>query len=976
MENFKPIKDIYAFEKLMPFKVKNILLIASLYDSFLLADDETLNESFFSNNPENEVKDRPKILRAKSQEEALAFSDKNKFDLIISMIQVGESNMDFLVSQLKEKSKNTPIVFLSFNIQDIMNISEHVKENASGIFLWQGDTRIFSAIINLIEDSKNFEHDSGFGVQSVLLVEDNIKFYSIYLPVIYSELMKQTQIVMSDELNPVKKNLRLKARPKIILKNDFESAMSLYSKYKENILGVITDVEYPKDNKSDSMAGIALAEYIKKDNPDMPVLIQSSNSAYQYHANRIGASFVNKNSSDLSKQIRHFIQRYFGFGDFIFSDEYGQEIAKATDLNSMIKILKNIPASSIIYHASRNHFSKWLFARTEFEIAYNLRPKKISEFKDAEEIRKYLLETLHQFIYKTQLGSVLKFDKRLYDSNIPFAKIGNGSIGGKARGLAFIDYLISKDIIPESIDGIKINTPNSIVVSTDVFDFFIDNNNLESFINENYSDEQIANIFSKVKLPDYAMRDIVSALEKLDFPIAVRSSSILEDSKTHPFAGIYRTYMLANNSSSFSNRLSNLELAIKYIYASVFSKEAQSFRKISTDVTDEEKMAVIIQKVVGQNYFNNYYYPLASGVIQSYNFYPIHPLKSTDPIVHLCMGLGETIVSGYNSLRYSPSYPQNIHQFATIDDMLANSQKKFIALNMAESNLNLKFEDEKKYEYIDIEDAQKVEGFEYAASYYIKDEDRVYDSFRENSIPIITFAPIIKNQLINLNKLFLELSRICCEAMGSNIEMEFALDYDLKEKDFTFNILQIRPMTAKSFFKKVNLQNTDNKEKIIFSSKALGNGYINEISDIVIVRDDSFSNLKTMEIAAEIDKINQKLKNEGKRYLLIGPGRWGSSDIHLGIPVKWNNISMAKVIVEAKYGDFVVDPSYGTHFFHNVTSLDIGYLSLISGEDYINWDWIKAQRKVYQGEYISHIKLEKNLDIRIDGNSSQSLITY
>jgi len=977
MENY--LKNYYSFEELMPYRVKNILLVASMYDSFLFAaDDESLNEALLSQMLDPYHKSETKIIMAKNPEETFENLKNKSFDLIITMIQVGEFNMDDFVSGIRKISSDIPVLLLSFNMQDICNMSNYIKSFVDGVFLWQGDTRIFSAMINMIEDKKNAESDLQKGVQAVLLVEDNIKFYSSYLPLIYSELMKQTQIVMADELNPLKKNLRLKARPKIFLSKTYEEAWNIYSKYKQNLLGVITDVEYPREGNSQSEAGIYFAKQIKNEIPDMPVLLQSSNDNYQRVAGEIGCSFLNKNSPDISRQLRGFIQRYFGFGDFIFTDEFGYEIARATDLNSMLNTLKSVPAKSIIYHASRNHFSKWLFARTEFEIAYHLRPKKISEFKDGEEIRKYLIETIYQFIYRNQLGSVLKFDRRLYDSSSPLVKIGTGSIGGKARGLAFIDFLLSKDIIPENIDGIKITTPNSVVLATDIFDFFIEQNNLESIINENYDDEVIAEKFSQIDLPDYAIKDLLVILEKMYGPIAVRSSSILEDSKTYPFAGIYKTYMLRNNDKDLMIRFKELQKAIKYIYASVFSKEAKAFRKMTIHMPDEEKMAVIIQRLVGRNYIDSYYYPLISGVLHSYNYYPVMPLKSDNPIAYICAGIGEWVVSGLGGLRYSPDFPENLHQFSTIEDMLTNSQKQVLCLDLKNTdNKEMRYNYEPAIMEVEIDKIEKSQGFEFLASTYNIEEDRVYDGISTNGQKLITFAPIIKNEIIPFNKILRELSKICTDAMGSNIEMEFALDYIPEEKRFEFNILQIRPMVSKSAYRRVELlENTEGKILFINSNSSLGNGYINDIKDIVYINPETFSNLKTMEIVDEINLINEKLKKENSHYILIGPGRWGTSDIHLGIPVKWNNISSSKVIVEAEYGDFRVDPSYGTHFFHNVVSLGIGYITISANNDYINWDWLSRQKIKSKTKYVIHIELDKNLDIRIDGHSNKAKIFY
>ena len=969
-----------GFEKLMPHRIKNILMVASLYDSFLLADDERLNEALFGELLDNTVRSAPKITRVSTADQAIERLKKGPFDLVIAMIQIGDTDMDNFVAGLKNTRPGLPVVLLSFNMQDVLNISELTRAQANGIFLWNGDTRIFSAIINLLEDEMNFEHDSKVGVQAVLLVEDNIKFYSSYLPIIYSELMKQTQIVMAEELNPSKKMLRLKARPKILFCNNFDKAWEIYSKYKANLLGVISDIEYPMAGKCEPEAGLLLSKKIKAEHPDMPVLLQSSNSQFAGRAQGLGASFMNKAASDLSKQLRNFIVRYFGFGDFIFTDKNGFELARAADLHTMLKLLKTVPIESILYHAGRNHFSKWLFARTEFETAYNIRPKKISEFKDSEGLRKYLIETLYQFIYKTQLGTVLKFDRKLFDNATPFVKIGSGSIGGKARGLAFVDFLLSKSDIAERFPGVFITVPNTIVLATDVFDFFLEQNNLDAVINEHYPGERIADIFLKARLPDYVIQDLRAIVEKLEGPLAVRSSSLLEDSKTQPFAGIYKTYMLANNNPDPELRLKELEKAVKFVYASTFSNEAKAYRRLTPHLPDEEKMAVVIQKVVGRSYADGArFYPVFSGVVQSYNYYPVPPLSSEDPIAHIAMGLGKTIVEGHTALRFSPSHPRNLHQFSTIEDFFSNSQKSFIALDVSSGEIKpLTYDKDPDLRPVEIEAAEADGTLELVASSYSVENDVISDSISQPGARLVTFAPILKNELLPLSEILKSLSKLGREAMGANIEIEFAASFDPENRNVGFNILQMRPMVSRSVVKKVKFDDVNEANIVCSSQSTLGNGYINDVSDLIYVKPETFTNLKTREIAAEIGELNQKLKNEGRFGLIIGPGRWGSSDPFLGIPVKWNHISNSKVIIEAAYGSFSADPSYGTHFFHNLTSLGVGYLTVNpeKKEGSINWEWLKNQPVLADLQYVRHIKLAKPLDIRIDGSTGKGVIAH
>ncbi|MEF3279891.1 MAG: hypothetical protein K6357_02855 [Elusimicrobiota bacterium] len=954
------ISGAEVFERLMPKRLKKVLLVASIYDSFLFADDEMLSEVFFEHNITTE--EHFKITRAKNPIDAINYLENDDYDVVISMVQSAEYNMDDFILSIK-KIKNIPIVILSSSLQDINFLSDSVKEKVDGIFLWQGNTKIFSSIINLLEDRINLKHDLSFGVQCVLLVEDNIKFYSMYLPIIYHELIKQMHIVMSDELNLARKVLRMRARPKIYLAKNYEDAWEIFDKHSNNLLGVITDVEYPISQKTDEKAGLLLAKKVKEKIVDMPVLIQSSNQAYEPIALKMGASFLNKNSPDISKQIRGFIQRYFGFGEFVFDDGNGNEIARAQDLLSMIKVLKIIPDKSILYHASRNHFSKWLLARTEFDIAYKIKPKKIEEFKNASEIRNYLIETIHQFMYKTQLGSILKFDKNKYESDMPFAKIGYGSIGGKARGLAFVDYLIGKGVIKERLNGIEIKTPNSVVIGTDVFDFFIEHNNLATFLNGRYSDEELAKIFENVNLPDYALRDISALMDKMKGPIAIRSSSLLEDSKNCPFAGIYKTYMFPNLKNE-RNNVKIVEKIIKYIYASTFSKEAVEFRRSNPHIPDEEKMAVIIQSVVGREYIKGYYFPLISGVLQSYNFYPVKPLNPSDPIVHMAMGLGEAVVSGRYFLRYSPAYPDNIHQFATIDDILKNSQKKFMALSLNKNDL-IGYEKNSFIEEKDINSVELSDEMLSLFSSYIPDDDKIVDYYSKDRINILTFFPIIKNNLVRLNDTLLEISRISSDAIGGNVEIEFALNMDKQNNFVELNILQIRHFASKIVGKKSEI-NVDGKDKLIFSKNVIGSSYLKTIKDVVFVKKESFTNLKTTDIAKEIGTVNGICKEKNCEYLLIGPGRWGTSDEHLGIPVKWNEISMAKVIVESVYDSFNVAPSYGTHFFHNIIAMSIPYISITGSNDFIKWDLLNIAQTMYETDYVRWVRFKNPLEIFVE----------
>lgn len=961
-------KEFGGFEKLMPFRIRNILLVASLYDSFLLADDENLNEALFGDRDEGAA-GLPAITRVPDAQSALEKLETGKFDLVISMLQSGDTDIAEFFRRIKQSCPGIPAVFLAFNAREANTVPSELRHLADGIFLWNGDTRIFSAIINVIEDARNFETDARAGVQAVLLVEDNVKFYSSYLPIIYNELLKQARIVMDGELNPAKKAQRLKARPKILFCSDYETALALYGRFRNNLLGVITDVEYPCAGKPSPHAGIDLARIIKNQDADMPVLIQSSEQRHCSEAELIKASFMDKNSQDISGRLRNFIKQYFGFGDFVFYSPDGRELARAADMTSMIRQLRRVPLESIMYHSVRNHFSKWLLARAEFETAYLIRPQQTSEFDNSpEKIRDYLIETLYRSMYQNRKGTILKFDRRYFENSAPFFKIGNGSIGGKARGLAFVDFLLSRNMLGFRRDNVRITVPNTVVISSDVFDFLMEQNSLEEKISAANSDEEIENLFLSAKLPDYLIKDLEVIAKKLDGPLAVRSSSLLEDSRTQPFAGVYKTFMLPNSCQDRRERLAELSKAVKLVYASVFLKEAVSYRKMNPYVIDDEKMAVIIQKVVGRRHESGYFYPAFSGVLQSYNYYPIPPLKEEEPVAYIGLGLGETIVGGSQALRFSPAHPRNLHQFGTVKGFFENSQKEIRALDLSESGGKGRSAAGNAGLGIDI--AEKDGILELAGSVYSDDDDRVYDGVSRPGPRIITFAPILKGNKLPLSEILLEISRMGRQAMGCHIEAEFSADWDPKTGRLTFYILQMRPMSARAAFRKVSLEGICEEKIFLRPGKASGNGIYYGIRDIIFVPEEKFSPDKAYEIADEVSRINSKIVAGGRKCLLIGPGRWGTSDRNLGVPVKWDAISSAAVIAELSSDKIHSEPSCGSHFFHNVTSLGLGYMTADSCGEQFRRDLLEAAAPAEQGLYARHYRFDNPLDIRISANGA------
>ncbi|MFA6091320.1 MAG: PEP/pyruvate-binding domain-containing protein [Elusimicrobiota bacterium] len=969
-----------GFDKLMPHRLREVLLVAAPYDSFLLADDDRLTELVFSEYLDLNLRYAPRVTRVSSAKEALTrLREGRRFDIVITMAQVGETEAAAFAREVKSFAPRLPVVLLAFNSLEFSRLSAEEQAAFDRIFLWLGDPRIFMSIIKLTEDRLNIDHDiQRSGVQAVLLVEDSVRFCSAYLPLLYAELMKQTHLLMTEGINLTHKMLRMRARPKILLASSEEEAWALYERYRGNLLGVITDVEFPSQGRLDPEAGLRLAERIKAQDPDMPVLVQSSDTRFTSKAAAVGASFLDKKSPSLLRQLQSFMLNYLGFGEFVFRLEDGREVGRAADLHSLVTLLRSIPASSLEYHSRNNHFSKWLMARTEFELAYRLRPRKLSEFADVEGLRKHLLEAMHQSIHRTQSGAILQFDGRYFDRDSPFVKIGSGSIGGKARGLAFMNFALSRREVSERFPGVRLTVPNTAVLGTDVFEFFVEHNNLLPVIRAEGSNEDLCEAFLRAPLPSYVQKDLETFLARVQEPLAVRSSSMLEDARSQPFAGVYKTYMLPNSDPDPAVRLRQLERAVKLVYASTFSVEARSYLRFTARLPDEEKMAVIIQRIVGRAHDEGRrFYPDISGMAQSYNYYPIEPMQAEDGISYMALGLGKTIMDGYRSLRFSPAHPRSLHQFSTIKDFLDNSQREFLAVDTSRSDLEFSFDAEPHILRLGLEAAEADGTLAIAGSTYSSENDAVYDGIGRPGTRIVSFAPILKNELFPLAEILLFLCDLGMDAMGSHVELEFALTYDPSaQRPVDFNILQMRPMISRRLRKKADLSDADPKRVLCRSSKALGDGDIQDVADILYVKPAAFDAARTLDIAREIGEINETLKREGRFCLLAGPGRWGSADRRLGIPVKWNQISSARAIIETALEGFAVDPSYGAHFFHNVTSLGIGYFTLRpeSEDRAVDWDWLSSQPALRETAYLRHVRLKSALDIRIDGGSGCGLI--
>ncbi|MCZ7601357.1 MAG: histidine kinase [Melioribacteraceae bacterium] len=968
-----------GFQNLMRFRIRDILLVSSLYDLYLYEEDGRLYELIRNEYQGLQLSHSPELTRVSSGHDAITIAKEEKrFDLIITTLHIEDMHATQLAKLVKESNLDIPIVLLAHDNKELKYLL--LNKNADvfdKIFVWQGDFRIIIAIIKYFEDRANVSHDSKIvGVQSIIVIEDSVRYYSSILPIIYTETMKQSQRLISEGINLSHKFLRMRARPKILLCSNYEEAWEYYIKYKEFILGIISDIDFPHNGVQDPQAGIKFAANVKAQQSDIPILLLSHNNENEEGALKYKASFILKDSHTLLNELRQFMVNYFSFGDFVFRTENGHEVGRACDLKSLVEQMKVVPVESIKFHAERNHFSNWLKARTEFYLAHQLRPRKVTDYSSVEELRAYLIKAVLNYISFRQRGIITDFSKETFDPGSSFARIGGGSLGGKARGLSFVNTLINNYNVRESFEDIQISVPSAIVLGTDVFDQFLEENNLKKFALNCDDDTEITKKFLEAsKFPEDILGELAAFLDIVRSPLAIRSSSLLEDSQYHPFAGVYETYMIPNIHSNSLIRLNDLLNSIKRVYASTFYQSAKNYIKVTSYRLEEEKMAVIIQRMVG-NTHQNRFYPDFSGVAKSYNFYPIAPQKSTDGIISVALGLGKTVVDGGNTVRFCPKYPTDLIQFYSVKESLNSSQLDFFAL-LLDGNSEFGYETHdmllKKY---DLTTAENDGSLHYVGSTYSPENDRIYDGLSRNGSRLVTFGPILRNKLFPLPKILELLLDMGTWGMGTPVEIEFAVNMTPdKGKPKEFGILQMRPLVINHEIEELVIDDSNKEEIIAYSTQVLGNGLINDIKDIVYVDYDKFDRAKSRDVAKEVSYFNSKLLEENKPYLLIGVGRWGSLDPWLGIPVTWEQIAGAKVIVESGFKEFSVMPSQGTHFFQNITSFMIGYFTVNSDKlGYIDWAWLKNQTEIERKVFTKHIKLEKPLLIKMNGQENKGII--
>ncbi len=970
-----------GFQNLMRFRIRDILLVSSLYDSYLFEEDGRLYDMIRKEYQGFNLSHSPELTRVSSGIEAIALAkEEHRYDLIISTLHIEDMHALNFAKLVKQSKLNIPIVLLAYNNMELYDLlKRHDVSVFDEIFIWQGDFRLLLGIIKMLEDKHNVEHDTQMvGVQSIILIEDNIRDYSTFLPLIYTEILKQSQNLISEGINLSHKFLRMRARPKILLCTNYEEAWDYYEKYREYILGIISDIDFKHKGVEDPNAGLEFAKKVRIQYPDIPILLQSYLRENEQKANAIGASFLQKDSPTLLKELRKFMVRYFSFGDFIFRTPDGTEVGKASDLKSFEEQLKVVPEESIIYHGQRNHFSNWLKARTEFWLAHQLRPRKVSDYKLVEDLRNDLVASIQEYQKRRQRGTITDFSKDTFDPISSFARIGGGSLGGKARGLGFINTLINNYNISRRFENVFIHVPTAVVIGSDVFDQFLDDNDLRNYAMAAKNDEELTQKFLEAKnFPAEVIRQLSEFLELIRVPLAVRSSSLLEDSQYQPFAGVYETYMIPNNDETPNVRLEQLLTAIKRVFASTFYKGAKDYIHFTSYRLEEERMSVIIQKMVGTQHKERFY-PHFSGVAKSHNFYPMPPQKSEDGIAMAALGLGKWVVNGGTTVRFCPKYPTHIPQFYSIEETLNNNQREFFALN-----LKGHLEDKKQTHDVLVNNyslnfSEEDGTLGYVGSTYIHENKAVYDGISRKGIRIVSFAPVLKNKIFPLPEILELLLEIGSWGMGTPVEIEFAVNMsNSKNEPHEFALLQMRPLVLTSELEELEIENYPNENLICQSDQVLGHGVTKDITDIVLVDIKKFERSKTADVAKEISEFNSKLNSENRQYLLVCVGRLGSLDPWLGIPVKWEQISGAKAIVETGFLDFDVTPSQGSHFFQNLTSFMVSFFSIYSKDKntWLNWDWLLNLQSVENKTYTKHIRLQEPITVKVNGQKNKGIIT-
>lgn len=965
-----------SFVDLMTKRIYNILLVANPYDAFMLEDDGRIDEKVFNEYMNLSLRYPPRFTQVSTMEEAWQRLDKMGYDLVICMPGSDNSDAFDIAHSIKKRYPYIPLVVLTPFSHGITARMEHEDLSIfEYVFCWLGNTDLLLSIIKLIEDKMNLAHDvKEVGVQMILVVEDSIRFYSSVLPNLYRFVLEQSKEFATEALNGHQRTLRMRGRPKIVLARTYEEAMTLYEQYQDNILGVISDASFPREGKKDPQAGARLLGEIRARDPYMPLIMESSETANRDVAHFCGASFVDKNSKKMGVDLRDAVSQNFGFGDFIFRDPATmKEIARVHNLKELQNIIFTIPRESLYYHITRNHISRWLYSRAMFPVAEFLKSITCDSYEDIDAHRQIIFDAIVKYRRMKNRGVVAEFIKERFDSYSNFARIGEGSLGGKGRGLAFIDNLVKRHVEFESFENATVTIPKTVVLCTDLFDEFMDTNNLYQLALSDVPDEVILRHFLRAKLPDRLIDDFFAFFEAVKAPIAIRSSSLLEDSHYQPFAGIYSTYMIPYLDDKYE-MLRMLSDAIKGVYASVYYKDSKAYMQATSNVIDQEKMAVILQEVVGTQHGDRYY-PTLSGVARSLNYYPIGEEKAEEGVVSLALGLGKYIVDGGLTLRVCPYHPNKVLQTSELELALRETQTQFYALDTKNIGENFSVDDGFNILKLPVKEAEADGALTYIASTYDPYDMVIRDGIYPGGRKVITFANVLQHDVFPLADILRLAQQYGQGEMRRPVEIEFAANLN-DDRTGTFYLLQIRPIVDCKKMLEEDLSTIPDEDVIIRSNNSLGHGIMDEMQDLVYVKTDGYSASNNQLIAYDIEKLNAEFLREGKNYILVGPGRWGSSDTWLGIPVKWPHISAARVIVEAGLTNYRVDPSQGTHFFQNLTSFGVGYFTVNAYRNDGIYDqaYLDSLPAVHETKFLRHIHFDRPLVVKMDGKKNIGVV--
>lgn len=980
MQNIPDIRQFQfkdtSFVNLMTKRIYNVLIIATKYDIFILEDDGRVDERIFDEYTSLNLRFPPRFVKAYTEDEALAELEENPYELIIYMPNMDDEDVFAVPRNIKHQYKDIPLVVLTpFSKEVSKRLSSEDISFADYVFSWLGNANLLLAIIKLIEDSMNVEHDTEMvGVEIILLVEDSVRFYSTALPTLYRIILNESKEFAKEALNEHQRMLRMRGRPKIMLARNYEEAIQICSKYENYILGVVTDMSYSHDGVKDKLAGYHLGKWLKSRDKYLPIVFNSSEPANKTYAEELHCKFIDKNSKTYPLDLKREIMSEFGFGDFVIvCPTTKKELYRIKFLKDLQRCIKEIPADSLEYHMSHNHFSRFFYSRAMFPIAEILKKIDIEDV-DVETAREIIYNAIVMYRRIKNTGVIATFDKDRFDEFSYFARIGDGSLGGKGRGLAFMGNMVKTHIELNEYSNFPVFVPRTVVLCTDIFDEFMESNNLYPVALSDRPDDEILDAFLKADLPDRLIEDFFAFFESIKGPLAIRSSSMLEDSYYQPFAGVYSTYMVPN----FENKRTMLLLlgrAIKAVYASVFYQGSKAYMTATQNVIDQEKMAVVLQEVVGNKY-NNRFYPTISGVARSLNFYPIGDEKVEEGIVNMALGLGKYIVDGGATLRFSPYHPNNILQLSTQELALRDTQRVFYALDLENAPKNFAKDDAFNLLKLSLKDAETDDSIRYISSTYIPDDQSIYDGYYPGGRKIISFANILQHDLFPLADVLKKILKIGQEEMGRPIEIEFAVNLESKERA-AFHLLQIRPIVQNKEVMNEDLESVNQEDTILTSANALGNGVVDDIYDIIYVKTADFNAVNNQKVAYEVEKLNKLFTDTDKGYILIAPGRWGSSDPWLGVPVKWPQITNARLLVECGLNNYRIEPSQGTHFFQNLTSFGVGYFTVnpyLPDDGTFNEGYLNSLPAEYESDYIRHVKFDTPVVVKINGRKKQGVV--